>query len=139
MTVWEILREFLVPVGTGVAGYFVGKPRMRAEIDSTNIENSKQLFAEYKELVEMRKMQGLEHENTISELRSVISTLEDTISRLNDTIDDLKDDNYSCKKALKAIMEERDNLQKEVEKLKVLLKFEENEGLSALDGDIQLN
>lgn len=130
MDLLEIFKDYGLPVVTGIAGWWAGRPKEKAEIDTTNVDNAKKLYDEYKELVELQKAQNLEKENTIAELRGVISTLEDTIGRLNDTIEELKEDNYSCKKALKAIMEERDKLQKEVEKLKELLASEGNEKVS---------
>lgn len=139
MDLLDILKDYGLPVVTGIAGWWAGKPKEKAEIDTTNVDNAKKLYDEYKELVELQKAQNLEKENTIAELRGVISTLEDTIGRLNDTIEELKEDNHSCKKALKAITEERNKLQKEVEKLKALLEGQENEKIDNISDSLHLN
>lgn len=139
MEAWEIVRDFGLPVLTGVAGWWAGRPKEKADIDTTNVENAKKLFDEYKHLVEMQKLRGQEHENTIAELRGVISTLEGTVNALNDTIDNLKSDNHSCKRALTDIMHERDILLQEVEKLKVLLERKEDEKVISIPDPANLD
>jgi chromosome segregation ATPase len=139
MDIWEAIKDYGLPIVTGVAGWWAGKPKVKAEIDTTNVDNAKKLYDEYKELVEIQKSHNLEKENTIAELRGVISMLEETIGKLNDTIEELKEDNHSCKKALKAITEERNKLQQEVEKLKTLLEGKYEEDIDTINDNLHLN
>lgn len=127
MTTWEVIREFGLPVATGVAGWFVGRPKEKAEIDTTNVDNAKKLYDEWEGIADREKIRNQEHENTIAELRGVISALEGTVKALNIAIDSLNTDNHACKSALSKIMAERDILQQEVIKLREILERKENE------------
>ncbi|AIM37363.1 hypothetical protein KO02_12170 [Sphingobacterium sp. ML3W] len=127
MEILDVLERFGLPVGSFVGGWLAGRPKQKADIDTTNVDNAKKLFDEYKDLADREKQRGTEHEKTIGDLRSVISTLEDTVSALNGAIDSLKTDNHACKSALKRIRDERDILQNEVVKLREILERKQNE------------
>lgn len=129
-----MLEKLMIPAA-GIAGWIAGRPKEQAEIDTTNLDNAKKLYQEYKDLADREKARGMEHEKTIGDLRSVISTLEDTVSALNSAIDSLKTDNHACKSALSKIMAERDILQNEVEKLREILERKESNEINEV-GDI---
>lgn len=139
MTTWEIIREFGLPIATGVAGWLVGRPKEKAEIDATNVDNAKKLYDEWQGIADREKLRSTEHENTISELRGVISALEGTVSALNMAIESLNTDNHACKSALSKIANERDILQQEVIKLREILERKENEKDNTIDINLHPN
>lgn len=125
----EILKDWGLPIATGIGGWLAGKPREKVDIDTIKLDNTAKLMDRWKEIADNEKNRALEHEKTITDLRSVISSLEDTVSSLNTAIDNLRNDNHSCKSALKKIEAQRDLLQKEVEKLEVIIKRKEHENI----------
>lgn len=139
MDILEILKDYGLPIATGVGGWWAGRPREKAEIDTTNVDNAKKLYDEWEGIADRERQRSKEHENTISELRGVISTLEGTVSALNLAIESLKSDNHSCKVALNKIMVERDILQNEVIKLREILERKEHETSTDLNLDINLD
>lgn len=98
MTIWEILREFGLPVGTGVVGYIAGKPKRKVELDSGQVENANKVLAMY--------------ENIAERLQGQLNKSDEVISSLKDTIVALRDREETCKKTLRELQKEYDRLVK---------------------------
>lgn len=98
MTIWEILREFGLPVGTGVVGYIAGKPKRKVELDSGQVENANKVLAMY--------------ENIAERLQGQLNKSDEVISSLKDTIVALRDREEACKKTLRELQKEYDRLVK---------------------------
>lgn len=96
MTIWEILREFGLPVGTGVVGYFAGKPKRKIELDGGQVENANKVLAMY--------------ENIAERLQGQLNKSDEVISSLKDTIVALRDREETCKKTLEELQKEYDRL-----------------------------
>jgi len=96
MSIWEILREFGIPIGTGVVGFIAGRPKRKIEHDGGQIENANRVLAMYENIAE--RLEG-----QLNKSDAVISSLKDTIVTLRERED-------TCKKALRDLQNEYDRL-----------------------------
>lgn len=142
MDIIDLLREFGIPIATGVIGYISGKPKEKADISTINVDNSGKLMDRWRQIADNEKQRAEDLEETISELKATISEFKVTITSLNSVILNMSDDNTACKYNLL-------QLQAEYDKLKIIcndlqlqlnkLKANENETSLDLNDDLHLN
>ena len=98
MEITEILEKFGIPIATGVAGWWAGRPKTKVEIEATNIDSAGKVIDKWAGYTER---------------------LESNIGKLSDIIDDLKealqlarDESLACKSSLLRLQNEYDSLLK---------------------------
>jgi len=86
MELLDILGKLIIPVVTGIGGYFVGRPKQEAEVEATNVENAGKVidkWAAYAERLEKK----------IEQLGIVIEDLNDALQLANN-------ERLACEKTL---------------------------------------
>jgi peptidoglycan hydrolase CwlO-like protein len=83
---WEIISDFLAPVGTGLIGFFAGKKRSDKEIEQLSLTNVEKALSIYKEMLDdMKQRYDLEIDTLkkkLNEYQTHIESLESKIKTL---------------------------------------------------------
>lgn len=98
MEITEILEKFGIPVATGVAGWWAGRPKTKVEIEATNIDSAGKVIDKWAGYTER--------------LESNIGKLSDIIDDLKDALQLARDENLACKSSLLKLQVEYDSLLK---------------------------
>ena len=96
MEVHEIIERLLIPVGTAIGGYFVGKPREKAEIEGVAVRSASDVIDKWGGYADRL-------ENNIEQLSKVINELHDALKIA-------KDEKLACQKSLEKLQKEYDEL-----------------------------
>ncbi|MCY4781741.1 hypothetical protein ORI89_18995 [Sphingobacterium sp. UT-1RO-CII-1] len=92
MEILEILKDYGLPVATGLAGWWAGRPREKADIDSTNIDSAKKVLEMSEDIAERLQAQLVKSDEVIEALKEKFKI-------------ELEQGN-TCRKALKKVQEE---------------------------------
>lgn len=107
MEILDILKDFGIPVGTGLIGYFTGRPREKADIEGVQVDNAGKVIDKWSGYSERL-------ERNIEQLSGVIDDLRDALTMA-------KDEQLACKKSLDKLQNEYDKLLRLYEDLKMEL------------------
>lgn len=107
MEIIEILKDFGVPVCTGIAGWLVGRPREKADIEAVQVDNAGKVIDKWSGYSERL-------ERNIEQLSGIIDDLRDALTMA-------KDEKLACKRSLELLQIEYDKLLKLYEELKMEL------------------
>lgn len=118
MNIWEILREFGLPVGTGIVGYIAGKPKRKIELDGGQVENANKVLAMYENIAERLQGQLNKSDEVISTLKETIITLQSREETCKKTLEELQKEYDSLVKTCDQQHRELTQLRKDISKLK---------------------
>lgn len=113
MELLEILEKLIVPLVTAIAGYLVGRPKQRAEVEATNVDNAGKVIDKW-ESYASRLEKDIEH------LRAIIEDLNAGLKLANE-------ERIACSKTLAALQVKYDDLMKLYSELQIELKKVKNE------------
>lgn len=92
----EIVKTWGDSVLALIVGYFVGRPKLKSEIESTNVDNAGKIMDKW--------------EAYTDRLERVIEQLKETVSELNDALNIATNEKISCEKSLKKLQRDYDAL-----------------------------
>lgn len=107
MEILDILKDFGLPIGTGMIGYFTGKPRSKADTEGVHVDNAGKVIDKWSGYSERL-------EKNIEQLSNVIDDLRDALTMA-------KDEGLACRQSLNKLQTEYDKLLKLYEDLKMEL------------------
>ncbi|WP_433863075.1 hypothetical protein [Sphingobacterium thalpophilum] len=119
MELLEILEKLIVPLVTAIAGYLVGRPKQRAEVEATNVDNAGKVIDKW-ESYASRLEKDIEH------LRAIIEDLNAGLKLANE-------ERIACSKTLTALQVKYDDLMKLYSELQIELKKVKNEKCISID------
>lgn len=107
MEILELLERFGIPIGSALGGYFVGKPRAKADVEGVQVDNAGKVIDKWSGYSERL-------EKNIEQLSGVIDDLRDALTMA-------KSEQLACKQSLDKLQAEYDKLLKLYEDLKMEL------------------
>lgn len=96
MTTWDLIREVGLPLATGIAGWWAGRPKEKVELEATSVDNAGKVIDKWEGYADRL-------EKNIEQLRSIIEELNDALKLAND-------EKVACGKALLKLQTEYDEL-----------------------------
>ncbi|MGA6116857.1 hypothetical protein [Sphingobacterium anhuiense] len=113
MELIELLERFGAPLITGICGYLVGRPKQKAEVEATNVENAGKVIDKWASYADHL-------EKNIEQLRAAIEELNEALELVND-------EKAFCAKTLTKLQIEYDDLKKLCNELQIELRRMKNE------------
>lgn len=96
MDLQDIIKTIVIPLFSGIAGYFVGKPREKAEIEGVAVRSASDVIDKWGGYADRL-------ENNIEQLSKVIDDLREALKLA-------KDEKLACQKSLEKLQKEYEEL-----------------------------
>jgi predicted nuclease with TOPRIM domain len=113
MELLELVERFGTPLITGIVGYLVGRPKQKAEVEATNVENAGKVIDKWVSYADRL-------EKNVEQLRAAIAELNEALEMVNE-------EKAACAKTLAKLQIEYDNLKKLYDEVQLELRRIKNE------------